>query len=387
MKKIVIVIAFIVSSQSVALAQEASSQTDISAQEQRLTAERSLIEAQRQLLDTRRQLIVAEQSLASQRLEPFSEFAGSGDQSFGTNGGTMDAAILAALSVHEVARKTYDEVSEVETDGRILLLSNDSDFAFQNLITFRSEVSSLVSLYRSAYTLIPQHAVPDGCQIGANTLSAGTLGFIGAALGLAQSDVTVTGIEVKVENEYLISSLVALAPDRFLLPDDMMLPSSTPDELSFLMNVIRRCRSNEFVALAAASNDEQSNAMTAAIAAADSLMQSVHAVSNNTTRLNEIARQAYIAQETDYVLTVNLERSGGTLYDRNNLLTVFGAPALSISAGVISSYRLIEYNEGAIHRAGTVICRTRPTNIGAAASLQSRDINCHTLSGRSTTDG
>ena len=86
-------------------------------------------------------------------------------------------------------------------------------------------------------------------------------------------------------------------------------------------------------------------------------MQKIGTFDNNgVLPLAEIARQADIASQLSmggYLLAVRANMAGGSTYSKQNFWTFFGAMPFYVSAGVLTSYVLIDGRDGTVVDAAT----------------------------------
>jgi len=101
------------------------------------------------------------------------------------------------------------------------------------------------------------------------------------------------------------------------------------------------------------------------------------ATADGKVPLATVLKQSVLEDSSSpYVLRTKVNRAGGTMLKRKNLLTAIGAPPFTLSGGIIADYILSDRTSGVVVKAGSVVCRTRLTGLHAAMRLRERDIIC-----------
>lgn len=308
-----------------------------------------------------------------------------GKTTLGTNAGVLETWMLSGYSVDaagkEIARKVRDSLKApaavVDANAnagvartptaRVLLLAGDEVLTLDSAANVRGQIGLVASKLMNAMSFCetrgttnpPSRVVP--------------LAAIGAIAGLLKTDTEIIGIDAAIP-----SRMLAAATGQHLRPDfTVIIPSAavaTPEggRTAGDWNTLVEERAKARDCRAKYPGDKQPDpikenlkVLNASIADADALEAKLlkHDEKGVTPLGQAIRVEALLGETPPYVLRVAVEKGGGTLLKRTNVLTVFGAPAVSISGGLVSRFEFTNPTTGELLAGGNLICRTAKTNI------------------------
>lgn len=376
----------------------------------------------------------AQKAAADARFAPLSQFAGSGENKIEGSGGAMEAAYLAAVSIRDAAdainrnlfeflgsqgddrgsvvldesrpdwlkRRDGREAADLEaaadvtTDGfeadesgadKIVLLAGATDtLSFDAVAAFHTEAKGLVRAavraLRAPGPLCPA-STPIKIDKGGPKNYFDAVSTIGAVVGLLQSDTTVYDMGTLGDDGMLATALMAGKPGAYIRQEALL--ASQPDSSDPVFKRLEEVADCEVALHSEIKRLTPKKANAGQVAEMDRAVKRIEAFNGRITTagtdgkvpLAIVLRQSTLQNSSSrYVLRTRVNKAGGTMLKRKNLLTAIGAPPFTLSGGIIAEYTLSDRTSGVVVKAGSVVCRTRLTGLQAAMRLRERDIVC-----------
>lgn len=291
-----------------------------------------------------------------------------GTTTLGEGAGAMEAWMLSSAAINEAARTIADSAKGL---GPILVLPASETVNLGLGASLRAEIAALNAAADNAQVAgcprAPARADPRFMAAGA------ALPLLGAVVSALKVDTEVRALEVKADDRALVNAIAARLGAEAIIPTEAVNPGaraagaliSELDGLGHRRNAAFQCRSQW-----AASGDTAD--IKAKVAILDSLIARIDEFQLRVSQggadapslLIRASQLAAIADRNPLVLRVAIERAGGSLLKRTNLWTAFGAEGVSLTGGLVVSYRLTDPRSGSIRAAGLLICRTAKTRMG-----------------------
>ncbi len=114
---------------------------------------------------------------------------------------------------------------------------------------------------------------------------------------------------------------------------------------------------------------ETAERLTAAVTRFDAFFARVTAP--DSAGIVAVAQAALLEQRLPdkwLALRVHVEKAGGSLINRKNILTFFGFDPIRVSGGLVASYTILDPADGRVLGGGVLSCRTR---VGKLSDIQS----------------
>jgi hypothetical protein len=221
-------------------------------------------------------------------------------------------------------------------------------------------------------------AAADSKEAGVDTSPQAILSTLA---GLLKTDTTVSGIDIKAQDEMLLNALLAEKPNGYgwYVPgekanfdgDDQSLQNRAMAILASLnAREGLKCKEDEGKKARLASARATMTALTApGEKGAPSLLEQAMLLEDP-------------ASNAAYVLRVAMGGSGGTMVKAQNVWTTLGAEALSFSSGLTLSYRLVDPRDGTVKSSGMIVCAGQKRGFKKAhdaSALTANDSDCQKL--------
>lgn len=252
----------------------------------------------------------------------------------------------------------------------ILLLARGEELNLDSTNNLRFEASDLTAKLEEA---IPQQCKEGRGPGGGEDGGGFPIAAIGALAGLLKTDTEISGIDVNMGDQMLISAVGRRLKDRARV----IIPSAAiaPPNDGALLNQWRTLASKQAEAKECRVNFAK-NTQTAwvkkKLAALDAAIARVDALDARVTKpddkgripLAQAIRYDALLSDEPQVLRVHVEKAGGSILKRANLFTALGAPAVGITGGLIVEHNLTDPRTGELVTSGDTVCRTALTNLG-----------------------
>lgn len=278
--------------------------------------------------------------------------AASGKTEVGEKGGELEswiaAGALAKTAACEIAREINGGAavqppapcSSLVLAEPVLVLGDGEAFNFGPYVLVSARLKRLQKTFEllgscSTQGLVAQSA-PDPSNLPAAIISA------------LKTDTKITGTEVKLEERALVNAVAGVLGPQAILRDGLVAAGDKLDaDWAELANQASR--------VGTGCKGDDGKAAVAFFDASEKVLFGGDGPSlfDQARALQPIAN----GRLPQHILRLRVEHVGGTLINAQNILTTLGAPAVSLSAGMVISYRFTDTATGGATRAGIVVCR------------------------------
>ena len=250
----------------------------------------------------------------------------------------------------------------------ILLLARGDDLNLDSANNLLFETRDLRTKLEGA---IPQQC-KEGKASGGEEGGAIPLAAVGALVGLLKTDTDVSGIDVPMGDEMLVSAVGRRLKDkaRVIIPAAAIAPpngGTLATAWQALANTQERAKDCRIKY----AKNPQTAFVKKKLAALDAMITRVERFDAKVTTpddkgripLAQAIRSDALLEHEPKVLRVHVEKAGGSVLKRSNLFTALGAPAVGITGALIVEHRLTSPRSGELVTSGESICRTALTNL------------------------
>lgn len=274
----------------------------------------------------------------------------------------------------------------------IVLLTDQEPFSFDAYSAFDAEARGIIHASVGVLDVegdtcpVPQSRIERNFNIHffSDTSGSQVTSAAGAVIGLLQSETHVYGFDQLGDDALLVSALTANSHNTYLRQAALLSAArDRSDPANVLLEQVADCEADLRAKIRAMphSNDDEKAALAVVQAVLTRLTGFIERLTtpaaDGSVRLAAVLRQSQLRRSTSpYVLRVHVNRAGGTMITDRNLWTALGAPAISLSGGVIASYSLTNRRTGTVLLGGTIICRTSLTGLDSAIGLHHDDLVC-----------
>lgn len=182
--------------------------------------------------------------------------------------------------------------------------------------------------------------------------------------GLLRSDVEVKGVSVNPSEQMIINAVISLSPsgsDNWYLPSEHVFSGiNNTDGIYAKLKKVKK-RADDFLKGPCAKKDKAEDLKKIATDVQGGLNALITPGEKGAPSSFALAllREGLVAKADDMrVLRIKVEHAGGTLLTSNSILTQIGFPAVTMSGGLIVTYRLVNPSNGQVSVSGTFICST-----------------------------
>lgn len=305
-----------------------------------------------------------------------------GTTTLNTGAGAIETTMLASRALDAAAQTIRgdilagdDDCSRAQSQGAsagspatrqracpIIVLAGDEAIDFGRIGALEVEMNALDTMFTHL-----------GFGPAASSEAGGgapaVIAAISAAAGLLRSNTTVTPVDLQALSHRALATAVAgrLGADA-ILPSAAIgsIPEPQASALLRKLNELfdRRLRvqqARDAIVLRDPTKPTQRHKdLTAALARFDTFAARVTTPdSNGAVPIVQAVRLESILGQGSRILRVHLDRVGGSLINRTNLLTTLGiADPVRVSGGLVASYTLTDPANGSVVKAGMITCRT-----------------------------
>lgn len=340
-----------------------------------ITAEAARQTAQAALITAGTARITAETERTKAKAAALNLPAVAGTTTLGEGAGGLEAWMLsgatintAAAAIAEIVGKTAKTPAATTSGGAIIVIGRDEAVNFGLAQSLKEEMTALARVARDTTA----EACPKDPRAGAELASI-VPGTIGALIGALKVDTEVRGIEVGASDRALVNAVSGIL-DNAVVPSEAVLPGAISGPLADAWSTLGKAQQAAFMCRSKlAAQEEPSDQDKAYIARMDRALAAVdeyatratHGGQDGPSLLVRAGQLEAMAKLDPLVLRVGLEHAGGTLLKRNTVWTALGANSVSLTGGLVVSYRLTNPATGRVSAAGLLICRTAHTTMKA----------------------
>jgi len=290
-----------------------------------------------------------------------------GKSTLNQNAGAIEALVLATDAIGEAARQIAEDAmrSRYPVSGtyirHFLIMAGDEQLDFDLVAAIRAEIAGFEAIFAAA----PSEHTPLAADAGL----AGPVAAISAIAGLLRSDVQVTAVDhaTAITHRVLATAVAGQLRGRAILPHAAV---STLFAESPLIDSWTRLLSRRDTVALAAQNMPAGKGETpqASLARFDAFMARITTPdAAGRIPLVHAARLELIATRKPLVLRVYVEKAGGSLIQRSNILTFFGADPIRVSGALVYSYAITDPETGLVLAAKV---RNRRTTVATLRQIQ-----------------
>jgi hypothetical protein len=298
-------------------------------------------------------------------VEPLSSLAGTGKRDLVGDAGKIEVALLGSTGLVALADLIAEDAKPF---GKLIVLSDDETLNLAAAWQFDAEQKLLerrFSRAQTAATEVCQQQTDDGEMFKTAALPA-VFAAVGAIGSLLRSDVTVTGAAYDPASRIVASLVARKLASEAVTPAGLLSPDhSTTDAVLAALDSSLGDTMNAVVECSRKAQDKRTPSETALLAdvaatgAALTAFRSRLFTPDATGRFPMLDVLLGKTIATHKVLRVRIEDAGGSVVATKNLLTAFGAPALSVTAGIVASYTVTNPATGEMSGSGLYNCRSQ----------------------------
>lgn len=325
-------------------------------------------------------LVYAQPALAEEETEDVALLAylgltaAEGKTTLGDKAGELEGYILTSGLLNNVAVEVRKDIGSalsrdpaITDQTRLIPLAGDQRLTLSSYYLARSR---LRALDRTASSELPS-ICPQRAREGGRDRIKGVDLKAADVVGAFKTDTSITGYTIDPGVQLVINAISAdgvdLAGKKFRLgwwlPDELGVIAENSELLGLYTKVL-----DNAAPYAAGKCDkayvDQANAIIAATKAvaapgddgAPSLLES-----------GMLLEGLLAGGGAPQVLRVDVEKAGGSLINRSNIFTQLGFNGLTISGGMIVTYRLVDPASGTVRLSNTLICHHPQRSLGQVA--------------------
>jgi len=298
--------------------------------------------------------------------------------------GSMEATMLASYAVDAAALRISGQVERAQSAANpttnVIVLAGDEALDFGRVGAMDTELNAISDVFAQLGFAAPHvaEAVPlEGSEAGGVAASA-VIAAATAAAGLLRSNTEVTALDLQAISNRALATAVAARLDSAILPSaaigrlaDSPASASGWRGMSLFQkytNLLERRRLiNEArgpAPVEPAKPTERYKELTAALARFDAAAARITTPDATTgvVPLAQAMRLEAMSRDNPRVLRVYVDRAGGSLINRTNILTTVGLKdPVRVSGGMLASYTLTDPASGRLLAADIITCRTTST--------------------------
>jgi hypothetical protein len=265
--------------------------------------------------------------------------------------GALEASLLTATAVRNAAAKIATKASGHQN---LLILTDDQAFDYSDLVLVEQQNAAVEALLQPFDQTIaakcPVIVGSDGPAGGSPVIVAALAGLIPAL----QQETKLSSVSVTASSSMLVGAILEERSKNSQLSTYMLgsiaKPKLKDSEIAkVVLETERRsnCLKLAINEIPADTQDRPKAELRARMKAATDLFDGfakVIATKDDKGRMPfyEALRQSIVAGINPTTLKIKVESSGGTTIVRKNFFTLFGAPAVGMTGGVVVSYSIVE---------------------------------------------
>lgn len=286
-----------------------------------------------------------------------------GETTLGEGAGQMEATMLSGAAMNVAA----EAIASLVPAGRDVIVIGPAETFDLSLPVILTEQMKLVS--GDARQLAKAACPPAAAKPKAAWLME-IAPLLGAVVSALKVDTEIRGVTVATQDRSMINAVAGAIGARAIVPSEAVLPGDfAATRVGAAWSELRAARQQLFECRTTITGDKRK----AEAAKLDASLAEIDTLTRELTKSEGGAASALIrASQIETlsgsgaaVLRVSADYAGGSLLKRTNLWTAFGATGVSLTGGLVASYRLTEPATGKVLKAGLLICRTAHTNLRA----------------------
>lgn len=306
--------------------------------------------------------------------------AAEGKTTVGEKGGELEGYIQAASMLDLAGGAIRTKVRKKFPDGAggfVAVLADDETFKLTDYYIATNRLKLLTQQTDFLETVCPTPdksdervgvAAEDGADGGGPKLKPGFEDLF----GVLKTDTTITPVAISPGAQLLVDAISAesLGPKKpaWLLASEQTIPTAKSGLLDDFQDVL--IKTKPYVR-------KDCEAGTALFAAASAMAapgeKGAPSLLEKALLLEGTAKKSLAG-----VLRVRVEKAGGTLVTKQNIFTTLGFNGVTMSGGLIVTYRLVNPRTGGVTTSGTLICTTKALGLKEINSKGPKGGQCHT---------
>lgn len=328
-------------------------------------AEKARLEAETARINAEAARINAEAARDRARIEALNLPSFEGSTTLGEGVGAMEATMLSSHAVQEAAVTIGGWVEQ--SDRPVIVLAGDEALDFSRSSAIDTEISAIDRQFDQV--LEAERAARRGNdRFFAAVSPTAIISAVTAAAGLLRSNTDVTAVDLPALSNRVLATAVAAELDNAIVPSGAIGPIDVEQGLLARLVELSNKRALVQDALDAIrpsnppteSQKARMAPLRAALTRFDSFAARVTtADANGNVPIVQADRLSGIWARRPRVLRVYVDKAGGSLITRTNLLTTLGiSHPVRVSGGMVASFMLTDPATGDVLTAGTITCRT-----------------------------
>ncbi|WP_374471512.1 hypothetical protein [Phenylobacterium sp.] len=306
--------------------------------------------------------IKAETDKAKAQMDALGLSPAKGETTLGEGAGKMEAYMLSGAAMNTAAR-----MIAAQATGPTIVVGGEEAVDLSLPETLHTQMEAVTEEARTLVAMACAKGPAPNRDNRLKMLTPGTMAAIGAVVSALKVDTEIRGIEIDTASDRAFVNAVASYMQDAVVLSEAVLPANFRG--STVSKDWRELRSARDEVTACHARLVQADKKDAAAKVATSVGQ-IDAFMTALTKAeaggSPFVRAAILEQAVKpgvRVLRVASEYTGGSLVQRTNLWTMFGATGVSLTGGLVASYRLVDPTTGRVARSGLLICRTAHTNL------------------------
>ncbi|MCP5395804.1 MAG: hypothetical protein H6918_03565 [Sphingomonadaceae bacterium] len=308
--------------------------------------------------------------------------AASGKTELKEGAGDIEAHIVNAVLLKKAAG--FLNTNVVGAPKKVILLAGDTTADFRHFALVDAQVKR-VELGTSELVGHCQR----GTSISLDDPSGLTLSgrnLVTAGFDMLKTDREISGVSIDVDTQMLSNLVLAQDTSKFFLPGEAAFAGA--DSTSLLERIGVADKQLKSLAGSACVKKDPNKAVYEKLTATTKALAAPG--KDGAPSAIEKADLLSPLSGIEDVLRVKVVKAGGTLINRNHVLTTIGIDGVTLSSGLVLTYRLSKRDTGKVEQSGVILCRTGGYKLRTINSwvyrdptdaLKGRDHGCVALDG------
>lgn len=343
-------------------------------------AEKARLEAETARINAEAARINAESARERARIDALHLPSFEGRTTLNQGAGAIEAAMLASHAINAAAVMIDRSVRAADPQGTappIVVLAGDEALDFGRIGALDAEMDAISEVFRQVGYPAPEVQSMEAGGVSATAVIAA----VTAAAGLLRSNTEVTALDLSaLSNRTLATAVAGQLGNRAVLPSAAIGTVTEPPTSSGpwtgktlmqkLNDLVGRRRSIQAERDAIVLPDptkptQRYKDLTAALARFDAFAARVTtADANGAVPIVQAVRLEALWRQHPRVLRLYVDKAGGSLINRTNLLTTLAfSDPVRVSGGLIASFTLTDPATGGVLGADILTCRTTTSRL------------------------
>lgn len=294
-----------------------------------------------------------------------------GETTLGAGAGQMEAYMLAAAAMNQAAASIAEAVGK---DAAVIVVGGDDALDLSLPIALDLQMTAVTEDANALAAAACRKAPSESAS--ASLFAAGTLAIVGGIVNALKVDTEISGLTVETSDRAFVNAVASNLTKGVVLSEAVQARDLDSTKIYADWTKLRQARAgllgcnNQLVR--AKKTEAEAEAAAEVAAKVQASIGQIDAFASAVTKTeaggNMLVRAAIlegVTKSNPRVLRVAAEHAGGSLIKRKNLWTMFGANGVSLTSGLVASYRLTNPDSGKVERSGLLVCRTAHTSLNA----------------------